>query len=146
MPIFLEGRTCILWAALLLTVPLPWLAAAIAAALFHELCHLLALVLTGSHVHSIQIGFRGTKIVTGPLDPKRELLCAAAGPLGSLLLLLFLRQIPRIALCASCQGAFNLLPFYPLDGGRILRSLTAMKNTLQSGESRGTIVLPITKR
>ena len=95
MPICLDGSVCVLWAVLLLTLPLPWALGAILAGAFHEFCHLAALILTGTAVHSIRIGFRGTTIETGPMDPRIELICAAAGPIGSLFLLLFLRQIVR---------------------------------------------------
>ena len=147
LPIYLDGRTCLLWAVLLLTLPLTWLLSAMLAALFHELCHLLALALMGIPVHGIGIGSRGSRIHTPPLDPKRELVCAAAGPLGSLFLLLFLRQIPRIAICAAFQGLYNLLPLYPLDGGRILRSgrellsqekyLAKNRNSLYNSATKG---------
>ena len=126
MPVCLEGSVCVLWAVLLLTLPLPWVLGAILAGAFHEFCHLAALIMTGTTVHSIHIGLRGAKIETEPMDPGTELICAAAGPIGSLFLLLFLRQIPRIALCAAVQGIFNLLPWYPMDGGRILRCLRAV--------------------
>lgn len=131
MPICLDGSVCVLWAVLLLTLPLPWVLGAILAGAFHEFCHLAALILTGTTVYSIRIGFRGAKIETGSMDPRIEFICAAAGPAGSLFLLLFLRQIPRIALCAAVQGIFNLLPWYPMDGGRILRSLRAAVSDCQ---------------
>lgn len=53
----------------------------------------------------------------------REALCAAAGPLGSLILAFGLNGYPEASVCAAVHGIYNLLPIYPLDGGRILHCL-----------------------
>lgn len=106
-------------ALLLLTLPLPWLAAAIIAAVFHELCHLSALYLTGAAIQEIHIRPGGAIIRTQTSTLPQELLCAAAGPAGSLLLLSLCHCFPKTALCAGVQGIFNLLPILPMDGGRI---------------------------
>ena len=107
-------------ALLLLTLPLPWLAAAGAAAGIHEAGHLLVIRLLGADARKIQVGPTGAKIHTAFSEPWREFLCAAAGPTASLLLLLVAKLFPRIALCGFVQGLYNLLPIYPLDGGRML--------------------------
>ena len=120
-------------AALLLLLPMRFLLACAFAAAFHELCHILAIRLLGGQVWELTLGVGGAKIRCGPMEPWRELVCAAAGPLGALVLLLFARWIPITALCALAQSCYNLVPIYPLDGGRMLRSGLY----LALGEGRG---------
>jgi Zn-dependent protease len=81
---------------------------------------------------------------TTPLTPIQEAFCALAGPMGSFLVLLMSEVLPEAALCGLFQGAYNLLPIYPLDGGRIslcvlpkplYRSLEAMALTFFTGFS-----------
>ena len=108
-------------ALLLLVLPLGWLCAALVAAAFHELCHFCAIKLcTGKGTH-LRLSALGATMQIPGMTRGRELICALAGPLGGLLLLLFLRWFPRVAVCALLQSAYNLLPVYPLDGGRALR-------------------------
>lgn len=63
------------------------------------------------------------QIHTGDMSPAEAVICALSGPLGGLLLTLTIGYLPRLALCALVQSIFNLLPFYPLDGGRALRAM-----------------------
>ena len=116
-----------LWGAvLLIMVPLPWLAAAALAVCVHELCHYVAVRAAGGRVFRLRIGIGGMVMERDRLTSLQELCCALAGPAGSLVLVCLYRWIPRTALCGLVQGAFNLLPVYPLDGGRVLRVLAGL--------------------
>lgn len=110
-----------------LVVPLNWLCAAVAAAVFHELCHYAAIRLCGGRVNALALGTSGTVMGTSPMDMGAEVICAAAGPAGSLFLLIFAHRMPQLALCGAVQGMYNLLPVYPLDGGRVVRCLVSEK-------------------
>ena len=113
-------------AGAVLLLPLNWLLAAAGAAIFHELCHLLALRICSGQVQHIHFGPKGAVIHALPLSPAKALLCTLAGPLGALLLLPLARWFPRLALCAAVQSAYNLLPVAGLDGGHVLSCCLAL--------------------
>lgn len=110
----------------LLVLPIWWVIAAVIAALWHEACHYLILRLCGGQVISLKAGLSGASMEVRWLQPGQELFCALAGPFGSLVLLFFARWLPRTAICAGFQGLYNLLPIFPLDGGRAVRCLTQL--------------------
>lgn len=110
----------------LLILPIRWLFGAVTAALFHELCHWTAIMLCGGSVSRFSIGSGGAVMAAENLSRGKELVCALAGPAGGLLLLLVSKWLPVTALCALIQSAYNLLPIYPLDGGRVLRCAALM--------------------
>lgn len=116
----LDPWTYVFGALLLLTVPVDWLLAAMAAAAIHELCHMAAIRLLGGQILGVCIGIGGTVIDSRIPGKREELVCTLAGPAGSLLLLCLCHSFPKLAICAGIQGLFNLLPVYPLDGGRAL--------------------------
>ena len=122
-----DPREFILLAIMILILPVNWILCAFAAAAFHELCHYAAVILCGGRIESLKIGVSGMIMEAAPMDKFKETMCAAAGPMGSLLLLCFARWIPCIAVCGGIQGIFNLLPVYPLDGGRILKNIASKK-------------------
>ncbi len=113
----------ILLALWLLAVPFRWVVGAMAAAAVHELGHLVLLWMHGVPVRKIEIDIGGAIIRTAPMEPIEELNCALAGPVAGVIVCLFWRWFPEAAVCAAVQTAFNLLPVYPLDGGRALAAL-----------------------
>ena len=113
-------------AFMILFLPLQWIAAMIIAAALHELCHFLAIVILHGSVPKLRLHPYGARMSLPDLSRGKELLCALAGPLGSIALLLTASRFPRVAFCGMAQGLFNLLPIYPLDGGRMIRCLFSM--------------------
>ena len=121
-----------------------WLVAAATALLFfgsvlaHELSHALVARRFGVRTTSITLFIFGGAAVmeSEPKGPRDEALIAGAGPLSSLLiggLLLLIdlgvRQEQISALVGwlgfinLTLGVFNLVPGFPMDGGRILRAI-----------------------
>ncbi len=127
-------------------LPLVW-GAILAVGLFvavlaHELCHSLVAIRSGARVRSITLMMLGgISFIEGDLPPGREAWMALAGPLGSFAIaaasyaLFRLLPLPPEALAAlfafattnALLGVFNLLPAFPLDGGRVLRGLLARR-------------------
>lgn len=119
----ITAAACIFGALALMILPLRWLLALMIAAAVHELFHCIALKVCGIPIHSVTIDFGGAVIETGEIAPGMETICALAGPVGSFSLLLLAQWMPLTALFGAVQGIYNLLPIYPMDGGRALRSL-----------------------
>lgn len=124
-----------------------WLAGLVAALLFfgsillHELAHAFAARRYGIETPEITLFLFGgvSQMRAEPARPAAELVIAIAGPLTSVLLALLFWAIgtglpddsaPMLAVVCryltwvnAALAVFNLLPGYPLDGGRVLRAL-----------------------
>ena len=121
----------------ILLIPIRWVFAWAVAVLIHEISHILLLYLLGKKVYEIRIGTFGAKICTQQLSGFGGILCVLAGPIGGALPILFGRMVPRIAICAAILSAVNLLPIYPLDGGRVIGILfTKIAERVSSYRSR----------
>ncbi len=126
-----------------LSAPVRWAAALLTAALFfgsvllHELSHAVLAQRAGMAVPSITLFiFGGVSSIAGEMrSPGAEFRVAIAGPLMSWFLggVCFIVSILTtglahqmfgyLAMINAVLGLFNLLPGFPLDGGRVLRSI-----------------------
>ncbi|MBW2983949.1 site-2 protease family protein [Candidatus Woesearchaeota archaeon] len=121
-----------------------WVLGYIAAALLfvsvaaHELAHSVVGQHHGIKVYSITLFFFGgiANISDQKISPETELKVSLAGPILSLVLaagFFLLTKVPLIpqitavfkylAILNTFLACFNLLPGYPLDGGRVLRAI-----------------------
>ncbi len=116
----------LVWGLIILWLPWRWILAAGVSIAVHELCHYGCVYALGGRVYRISLSLRGITMETSPMSPGAELICALAGPLGGLTLLLYARSFPRLALCALFHSCCNLLPIYPLDGGRAVRCVLSL--------------------
>jgi Zn-dependent protease/predicted transcriptional regulator len=72
-----------------------------------------------------------------PEKPRQELAVALVGPAISLVLALLLWPFAfRLAVINLALAIFNLIPAFPMDGGRALRALLAMR----LGHTRATVI------
>ena len=129
-----------------LSAPTYWLMAVVGAAglfssiVIHEACHALVARLDGIPMSGITLFvFGGVAEMEGePATPAAELRMAAAGPAASVVLALMgfgavallggvgagpgVVVLRYVALFNAVLAGFNLVPAFPLDGGRILRA------------------------
>ncbi|MBP3413086.1 MAG: hypothetical protein J6K89_07465 [Oscillospiraceae bacterium] len=90
----------------------------------HELAHIAVAVVLKKKVYEIFVGINGCQIRMDPMDYKQELLVAVAGPFANFILFMIgARLDPLLCLTNLVLLGYNLLPIYPLDGGRILRGI-----------------------
>ena len=100
----------------------------LAAMTVHELAHAVVLLLLGGEIESVRLSFAQVELRTGLLSDRTELWSTAAGPGINLLCgWLFRRWMPAFAAVSLLLALFNLLPVWPLDGGRLLRTLLRMR-------------------
>ncbi|MBI5237363.1 MAG: site-2 protease family protein [Deltaproteobacteria bacterium] len=112
-----------------------------ACVLVHELAHSITSNRLGLTVKNITLFIFGgvAELTKEPDDPKTELKIAVAGPIASAALALFFYFLSKalsgalpvaflaifkyLALINIVIAAFNLIPGFPLDGGRVLRAV-----------------------
>jgi Zn-dependent protease/CBS domain-containing protein len=126
--------------------------------LLHELAHSLVARAKGLPVKSITLFIFGgvSNIEQEPQRPGVEFLMAIVGPLVSLAIggIAFLLELPLrgtrspleailgyLAVANLLLGLFNLIPGFPLDGGRVLRSIIwKLSGNLQTATRAASLV------
>ena len=132
---------------------LVWLLVIFGSVVVHELAHCVVARTRGADVHEILLFPLGgiSKLDRLPETPRDEFAVAVVGPLASLGIgaaaaalcvvtgrdllpfdLLTGAWLERIAWLNVILGGFNLLPAFPLDGGRVFRSLLERHRDLLS--------------
>ena len=90
----------------------------------HELGHVVALHIFRIPIYEVHLRLTGAVIRHGLCSYFQEFICAATGPLANGLLCVFVhRKYPELSMISGLMGLANLLPVFPLDGGRMLRTL-----------------------
>ena len=113
--------------------------------LLHELGHLATICLLGIRVRQIRVGAMGTVISTAPMPLGVEAVCALAGPLVNLFCFWVLRPVYLdAALISLLLACYNLLPVYPLDGGRALRAVLQLCLPLNAAEGMEKAMMLLT--
>lgn len=107
----------------ILLLPLKWVIAWLIASGIHELGHYIALKIFRIHIHTVTFSHNGVIMHTEPIAIFPSLICYLSGPLCGMLLLLGVYRFPHLAICGFFQSLFNLMPIYPLDGGRALDAI-----------------------
>ena len=111
----------------------------------HESGHGIAMKVLHVPIHGICLRTSGAVIIGGFRGYGSELICALSGPLaGFLAAAVFHRLTPELAIASMCLSAGNLLPLYPLDGGRVLRAALLMHTEPAKTDQILTIVTGLT--
>lgn len=133
VPVFLHSSWLIMFAILGIAAPqfaLTWILV-FGIVLLHEFGHIFAGQHFGQKAHSVTLSLLGgIANMQIPNNPKQEIIVALAGPLVNVVFAPFLwvlaNKYPYFHLLNYLNLgmlAFNLIPSFPMDGGRVLRAL-----------------------
>jgi len=111
--------------------------------LLHELSHMLAGILLKLKPKELKINPFGISILfeNYAKEEKKKILVALSGPLFNIMIAIIVSfmkiesTLKEIIIYANILiGAFNLLPIYPLDGGRILKLVLKKTHNFEETE------------
>ncbi|MBR1653477.1 MAG: site-2 protease family protein [Clostridia bacterium] len=131
-------------------------------AFFHELGHLFTGLFLGFKPYSLGINPLGLsinfeinardynkKVIKGNMLALKKLIIALGGPFVNFVLVIFFLMLDQDLLGVSKEflvyaniliGLFNLIPIYPLDGGRILKNVLHILTGLESTYSYTNLI------
>lgn len=128
---------------LFLWLPVSWVIAIFASVLVHELAHAYVANRRGWQVYGIRVDlFTGSAAVDTNIPERDSIPVVAAGPLSNLLLAILCfpiyiffgdlnpvvdNFINDLFVVNIFMFVFNILPIYPMDGGRLLKDLLFLK-------------------
>lgn len=91
------------------------------AAFLHELGHYLALRLLGIPVYTLTLTVLGARMSVGSSSIPRTMAATVCGPAANAIsAAAMFRLYPTFSFCSFVLFLYNMLPIYPLDGGRLL--------------------------
>lgn len=116
----------------------------------HELGHVLSGILLGRKIEKFElmaIGCRVKFFDEEEFNPIKDIIISASGPLINFILVIFflvqpihIKYVEFYIYGNLLLGVFNLLPIYPLDGGRIIKNiLELIKNDISVEEITNNI-------
>ena len=123
IPIIFESSFWFAIAFSVVILPLKWTIGWMLAVVFHEIGHIIGIIVLGLPICSVTLKCSGAYLKTAQMLPVQEIVVAALGPIFGMLPLFIVRYFPEFAICACFQFTYNMLPFECFDGGRVLRNV-----------------------
>ena len=113
----------------------------VCAMVLHELAHASAMLACGGKIRRLTLRFADLHMEAAGLGYRQEFLAALAGPLMNLACgAAFRVRWPAFAAYSLILGLYNLLPVWPLDGGRMMGCLLLERLPPASAERVNMII------
>jgi stage IV sporulation protein FB len=136
----------LLFLIIFIITPIPIAVSIFISVILHEMAHAFVANRRGYRVYGIEVGlFSGSASIDSNMHERDAIPITAAGPISNLILY-FIGMVVSFVYPNTFIDSFmmvnlflfifNILPIYPMDGGRILRDLLSIKSR-KLGINRG---------